>query len=179
MDLIENPMFNEIILVSIAILIIVLVVNTIFYTFQKHSKNTEQDQTQIQTRNKIWSSIWFWWFLTTVIYIVFNFSGYPSSTTSLLGYVAGFVGLFFPYGWASSILLILSPFSWISVVVFLILMFMAEKELNRKNYGLRKRILINFLILLFLTTAVDLIRGTFFQSWFIFLSGAFPSHMGY
>jgi hypothetical protein len=165
-------MFTEIIVVSIVIILIVFVIHIVSSIFRKPSQDIEKNLSYNQNRKTILSSIWFWWVLTTIIYLIFNLSHYPGNTPSLLGHIAGFVGLFVPYGMLSSILF-LSPFSWISAVVFLFLMFRAEKELNAKNYNLSKRILINLLILLLLTIAVDAMRGTFFQSWVIFFKGAF------
>ena len=129
--------------------------------------------------NKILRSLWFWWILTTAIYILLyillKIAGYPEGVATPLGHVAGFIGLFVPYGLLSAFLLF-SPASLISVIVFLILMTWADRKFNRQNSGLGKRILLNLITLLVLTTLVDTVRLTFFQSWIIFFKGGFPHY---
>ena len=100
--------------------------------------------------------------------------GYRGATATPLGYIAGFVGLFVPYGLKSLILFIANPLALVSLIVFIILMIFISRRLNRGNFNLSKRILLNLLILLVLTTVVDLIRGTAFMSWIIFFQGAHP-----
>ncbi len=123
----------------------------------------------------IFRSVWFWWLLTTAVYVILGLSRFPGNTPSPLGYIAGFLGLFVPYG-LMSLILFFSPLAWFSLVVFIILMIFADRKLNRGNFSLGKRILLNLLILLVLTTLVDLIRGTAFVSWIIFFQGAHPYH---
>ena len=129
--------------------------------------------------NKILRSLWFWWILTTAIYILLyillQIAGYPKGVATPLGHVTGFIGLFVPYGLLSAILLF-SPASLVSVIVFLILMTWADRKFNRQSSGLGKRILLNLITLLVLTTLVDTVRLTFFQSWIIFFKGEFPHY---
>ena len=127
----------------------------------------------------IFRSIWFWWFLTTSIYIAFGVSGFPGYLPTPLGNIAGFLGLFVPYGYLSLFLFFidLSGASFVSLVVFVILMFFTDRRLNKENFNFGKRILLNLLILLILTTLVDLIRGTAFMSWIIFFQGAHPQYI--
>ena len=110
----------------------------------------------------------------TAVYILFVLSGYPREISTPLGYIAGFFGLFVPYGLASLILFI-SPLTWVSLVFFVLSMIFTDRKLNKANLGFGKRILLNLLILLALTTLIDEIRGTPLASWIIFFSGArFP-----
>ncbi len=127
-------------------------------------------------RLSIYKSIWFCWLLTTLIYVVLAFLGYPKTEIATpLGYVAGFVGLFVPYGLAS-LILFANPFTWISLLVFLILMFCADRELKRKSYSLVTAILINLLLLLIITIIIDWFRQTPLASWTVFLHGAHPRY---
>ncbi|MDO8593814.1 MAG: hypothetical protein Q7R59_02875 [bacterium] len=125
-------------------------------------------------------SIWFWWIFTTLIYLAIP--GYKEETAitlgHIVGYISGLVGLFVPYGYLSLVLFIF-PLTWVSLVVFLVLMVLIDLKLNKQNFSLSKRILINLLALLILTTMVDLIRGTAFESWWIFFNGGFPSLVGF
>jgi len=122
-------------------------------------------------KNGLLGYLWVWWGITTAVYLLFNYAHYPNAHASILGYVAGFVGLFVPYG-ALSFLLLFTPQGMFSVVVFIIAMFVLQGYLNKQNYSLEKSILMNLLTLFILTTIVDIIRGTAFQSWIIFLNGS-------
>lgn len=119
----------------------------------------------------IFRSIWFWWFLTTSVYVGLGRLGYPGITPTFLGYIAGFLGLFVPYGLISLLLFFISLLAWVSLIIFIILMIFTDQRLNKQNFNLGKRILLNLLTLLALTTLVDFIRGTAFESWIIFFQG--------
>jgi len=121
----------------------------------------------------IFRSIWFWWVVTTVFYLALSIYLSPDTPTPL-GYIPGFIGLFVPYGFLSFPLFFLSPFPWLSLVIFIVLMGKVERKLNKQNFSLSKRIFLNLLILLLLTVMVDFVRGTAFQSWVIFFNGKFP-----
>jgi hypothetical protein len=123
-------------------------------------------------QNTIFRSLWFWWFLLTAIYLLFNAAGYPTGGDHdiLLGYVAGAVGLFVPFGFLS-LLLLMSPTTWLSIPVFLISMWYGEKKLKEKNYSYGKKVLMNLLVLLMITILVDFARMTPWASWSIFLGG--------
>ncbi|PIP86908.1 hypothetical protein COW81_03100 [Candidatus Campbellbacteria bacterium CG22_combo_CG10-13_8_21_14_all_36_13] len=124
------------------------------------------------TKHKVFESIWFWWFLFTLIYTILNFSGSLGLPLPLGGYVMGFFGLFVPFGlWSSFLLVALHVPSIVALFVFIGLMIFANKKLKTKEIVLWKRILINLLILLLITTLVDFMRGTFFESWKIMFSG--------
>jgi len=133
-------------------------------------------------QNKAWSnSLWMWWIITTGIYLLFNLLGYPNSageTPTLLGHVAGFVGLFVPFGFLSAFLLI-SPFYWFSLAVFLISMIYADRWLKSRSMNTVQRILINLLVLMAITFIVDIVRFTPFESWRIFLQGSFPDYINF
>ncbi len=120
----------------------------------------------------LFKSIWIWWGFTTFVYLLLSKSGYLVSLPSTMGYVTGFIGLFVPYGFLS-LITFLSPFGWISLIIFLALMIYIERKLNKQNFSLTKRIFLNLLALLVLTTIVDFIRLTPFASWFIFFHGGF------
>lgn len=131
--------------------------------------------------NQKWAilgSIWFWWICTTFLYLALNFFGYPDlgypkeQVATPIAYIAGFVGLFVPYG-LMSLPLFFNPLGWVSLMVFLISMFLVDRGFNKQNFGLSKRIILNLLVLLVLTAVVDLIRLTPFQSWMIFFKGTF------
>lgn len=126
----------------------------------------------------VFRSLWFWWFLTTAIYLIFNTQGYPpqEGASSMLGYVAGFVGLFVPFGFMSLILFFVNALTWVGLAAFIGLMLSAEKILMGRNLGLGEKIFFNLLALLIITIIVDLIRGTAFQSFIIFSKGAFPHY---
>jgi hypothetical protein len=130
------------------------------------------------SKNKwtIFRSIWFWWFVTTAIYVALSIA-FPSGATvpTFIGYTKGAVGLFVPYGILSIILFVLPGItmllSIISVIFFIFTMYWINKKLNKKNYSLLEAILINLLVLLIITTLVDFIRLTPLASWRIFLHG--------
>ncbi len=123
----------------------------------------------------VFQSIWFCWFILTALYIILNIAGYPNTVPSTMGYIAGFIGLFVPYGLPSLILMI-TPYSWVSLAVFHLAMFWINRRLKGKNLGLGKRIVLNLLALLILTIIVDLIRLTPFESWRIFFNGAMRNY---
>lgn len=122
------------------------------------------------------TSIWFWWLLLTVLYsalsIIFHVPAidhYPHGA-GFIGYVIGFIGLFVPYGPLSIFYFLVSPLSWVSFAFFLYAMFYAEKKLGKAGLTPWKRILMNIFALLLITTMVDIIRPTPFESWQIFLN---------
>lgn len=125
-------------------------------------------------QNTKFRSLWFWWFLLTAIYLLFNAIGYPAGDGNIvpLGYIAGAVGLFVPFGFMS-LFLLMSPVTWLSIPVFLISMWYGEKQLKEKNYSYGKKVLMNLLLLLIITILVDFARMTPFASWLIFLGGGF------
>ena len=125
----------------------------------------------------IFRSIWFWWLLTTSVYVFFGLLSIPGSTPTLLGHIVGFLGLFVPYGLVSlALFMFIGPLSLFSLIVFVVIMVFADRRLNKENFSFGKRILLNLLILLALTTLVDLIRYTPFVSWIIFFQGAHPRY---
>lgn len=123
-------------------------------------------------KNKVFQSIWFCWALLTAVYLILNIMGYPNNASvgEPMGYIAGAIGLFVPFG-ILSILYLLEPETWLSVPVFAFLMLYAEKKLKEKNYGFIKNLLINLLVLLIITIIVDFARMTPFESWRIFIDG--------
>ena len=119
-------------------------------------------------------SIWFWWVFTTLIYISLTplLSNQATAPTTPLNYIVGFIGLFVPYGLLSLMLFLTIPlFAGASLVVFLVLMTIINRKLNKWDLSVGKKILVIFLSLLVLTTIVDLIRFTPFYSWILFLNG--------
>jgi hypothetical protein len=129
-----------------------------------------------QDQQKTLQPIWLWCIFTTLIYFAFNISGYPMERiSSPLGYIAGFVGLFVPYG-ISSLILLFSLSGLASLGFFILFMYLIERGLRQIDINFYLRILINFLVLLLLTIMVDFIRGTPLESWTIFFNGAFPHY---
>src|SRR3989344_8820665 len=115
-------------------------------------------------------SIWFWWFITTACYISLNLLGFPGETPTLLGYFAGFLGLFVPFGMLS-LVLFLFPSGWISLILFIVLIIFADKKLKQFNLNFLQKVLLNIFVLLVITTIVDFVRGTPFMSWAILFQG--------
>ena len=74
----------------------------------------------------------------------------------------------------ASLVMFLGPVAWVSVVFFVITMKESDKWSKKKDLSFWENFFLNLLILLFLTTAIDLIRMTFFQSWVIFFGGGYP-----
>lgn len=129
----------------------------------------------IKNHKKFFCSLWFWWLLLTVVYVCMTFVFFDEQFNSSiigtpLGYMFGFIGIFVPYGVASFVLFYF-PMTWISFVVFILVMLFAETKLGMMNLSSRRRVALNLLILLVLTITVDLIRDTPFESWDIFLKG--------
>ena len=89
---------------------------------------------------------------------------------------AGFIGLFVPYGINAAFHFMASLLSWISVPVFIFLMFVAQIKLSSLTGSPLKKILLIFLALLIITTVIDLVRGTPLESWTIFLNGSMPNY---
>lgn len=89
---------------------------------------------------------------------------------------ASIVGIFVPYGAASLMVFIISFLSWISAVVFLLLMFVANKKLSQLNIGILRKVLLILAILMVLTMIVDLIRETPFVSWSILFHASAPHY---
>jgi hypothetical protein len=169
----DNLEFSSVMMFVVMVAVVIFVIDMMFRLGRSAPQATEQNL--VKTQNKIFYSIWFWWIFTSAIYYIFNILGYPGEAPTFFGHIAGFVGLFVPYGATSSVLF-MAPFAWISLFAFAYLMYIAERDLSKKNYSLLKRILLNLLILLILTTVVDALRGTFFKSWDIFFRGAWGFH---
>ena len=119
------------------------------------------------------TSLWAWWFITTVLYSVMSifhapvWGPYPPG--DFIGHLEGFVGLFVPYGPLSILAFTFSPLYWVSLVFFLCAMFYSEKMLKKTVLTPWKKILMNIYALLVITTIVDIVNGTHFLSWHIFL----------
>lgn len=129
----------------------------------------------MQAQKYTWfRSIWFWWLITTSLYIILVTQGHALTNTqgnaTLLDYIAGFIGLFVPYGVNSLILFFFSPLSWISLLFFIVAMSRVEKYLNTRQASFSRKIIYNFLALMLLTVIVDIIRHTPFESWRIFFN---------
>lgn len=120
----------------------------------------------METDKKEFNSIWWSWVIVTTLYIFFVFLFSANFTTNPLeGYITGFIGLFAPFGFLSVFLLFSNP---LPLLFFIIAMIFIDSKLNKLNYSLRKRILINLFVLLILTTLIDFIRFTPFASWQLF-----------
>lgn len=174
--MLNNISLSDLLWLAVPATIVFFVVHMIFKIGKKVTQtgNIQTDQKQ----NMFNKSVWFWWIFTTCIYLVIGFFQFPANQVGLstyLTHIQGFVGLFVPFGMQSFTLLLVSPFSWFSLIIFLASMAYTESFLKKQNYNFRKRILINLLILLVLTFVVDIIRGTPFASWMIFLNGRFPT----
>jgi len=117
-------------------------------------------------------SIWFWWILTTIIYILLYLISSVGfgPTGDVAGMIGGFVGLFVPFG-ILSLITFFNPLGWLSMAIFIVLMVFIDRNLNKLDLSLGFRILINLLFLLVLTTIVDFVRCSPFASWEIFFSG--------
>lgn len=115
------------------------------------------------------SSFWFWFLISTLAYLILGLVSLNGQVTPL-SHVAGLVGLFVPFGFMSLILL-MTPLGWVSVVLFFVSGYLFSKWLNQQNYSLGKKIVLIFVALLVLTTLVDLVRQTPFASWKIFIDG--------
>lgn len=144
--------------------------------------NIENQLNNVQPKKNIGDSldsIWFWWFIMSAIYLAFSGFGYPKELIpTTLGHVAGFFGLFAPYG-LTSLLSFMSPPAWISLVVFILLMKYCNKKFSSLNISLGKRILLNLFTLLVITSIIDLIRWTPFESWSIFFNGYMPDYLDF
>lgn len=83
----------------------------------------------------------------------FLFVGFPVAAVNLsykdpyeiiFSYVAAFVGIFVPYGIPSLILFLVGPMSWVSLVVFLTAMFIANKKIKKLEFSTTKKVAIIF-----------------------------------
>lgn len=115
------------------------------------------------------SSFWFWFLILTLIYLVLSMVALNGQVTPL-SHIAGFVGLFVPFGFMSLFLLI-TPLGLVSVILFFVSGYFFSKWLDQQNYSLGKKVIIIFIALLALTTLVDIVRQTPFASWQIFIDG--------
>ena len=127
-------------------------------------------------------TIWFWWIFLSAIYIGLNFLGYPvdnplRSYSTALALFSTILGLFVPYG-LYSILYFMDSFfpSLISILVFFLLMYLAHKRISILTISTLLKVAVILLGLLIITTTVDLIRGTPFESWIILLQGGLSTH---
>lgn len=115
------------------------------------------------------SSFWYWFLISTLIYLILSIVALNGKVT-LLSHIAGFVGLFVPFGF-TSLFLLMTPLGWVSVILFFVSGHFFSKWLNQQNYSLNKKIIMIFLALLVLTTLVDIVRQTPFASWQILMDG--------
>ena len=126
------------------------------------------------------NSIYVWWFILTIIYIIFNFFGHPVvinggvAKVSLIDHFAGFIGLFVPFGLVSIKLLAL-PIVWLSVPVFFYgIYFLNNWLVSQKIQGFKKTVTILGLLFL-LTVITDVARLMPFSSINIFIEGVIHS----
>lgn len=128
-----------------------------------------------KNKRTILKSIWFWWILTTVVYLILN-----TGNSTISDRVAGFFGLFVPYGFLSLFVAFAEPIGTlltiVSVIFFIFAMRWSNKIINKESNSTVKAILMSLFALLIITMVVDLIRGTPFYSWQILFTGG-PQHL--
>lgn len=120
------------------------------------------------------SSFWFWYLTSTLVYLLLSMVALNGEVT-LLSYVAGFVGLFVPFG-LMSLILLTTPFGWAGVILFFVCGHFFSKWLNQQNLPFTKKVFLIFLALLLLTTLVDFVRQTPLASWRILIDGELDLH---
>lgn len=118
-------------------------------------------------KEKLLGSIWFWWAILTVIYIVTFFS--VGSSAGPLSFVARTTGLFVPFGMLS-LLTFVTVFGWLGLLVFIFSTIYANKRLKALNISLPKKIALIFAALFIITFITDLARLTPFASIMIFIN---------
>lgn len=130
--------------------------------------------------NKFFSSAYVWWLIVTIIYVAFNFNGHPIDTyfdsksePVIIDNIAGFFGLFAPFGIVSATYSI-SPLFWPSVLIFLFGIYYFNEWLYKKDYKVSKKIVIIICGLLLLTMLTDAARLMPFASWSVFITGKIP-----
>ncbi len=122
-------------------------------------------------------SLWFWWLITTLVYIGLQFSGLLKSEgggASPLSYAHGFLGLFVPFGVWNGIAVLQTFFGWglLAVALFIVMVFGGDTLISR--YGVTSgttKVFYNLLVLLILTLLVDVIFYGGWQSWTWFTYG--------
>lgn len=122
-----------------------------------------------QTHLPFYTKLWFWWVLLTAIYLGLFFSGSLGSDTSTsLGYITGFIGLFVPIGLFTSagiyseIFERTNPSIWtaIAVIVFFA-SFYFDSVISKYFHNRFIKILTCLFILLLVTLIINLaIFGT-------------------
>lgn len=128
------------------------------------------------SREKYLGSIWFWWFITTTIYVTIDFINPPSifaraePLTLVLDIIARVLGLFVPFG-LLSLFSLLSPFGWLGLIAALVGLMYANKHLRATQMSLGKKIGLIFLALFLITFVSDLARFTPFGSFKILING--------
>ena len=98
-----------------------------------------------------------------------------SHVGSMGGHIAGFIGLFVPFGilgfiWA----LVTLPFSLISIFIFFGGAYFFQRWLSKRNFNVLVSILLIFITLFVLTMLTDLARGTGLIGWETFINGTLP-----
>lgn len=122
-------------------------------------------------KEKILGSIWFWWAITTIAYVLlFQFHNSPSALADILFMCARVIGLFVPFG-LLSLFMFATPFGWTGLAVFVGTMIYANKKIAPSSFSLGKKILVIFVALFLITMATDLARGTPFGSFNILING--------
>jgi len=139
--------------------------------------NAVSDVIVLSRTQKLFRSIWFWWIFLSVIYIVLYISGilpessYRASVVFPYNHIAAFIGLFVPYGLASSWLFVFAPIqSIISAILFGMMMVTSSKYIRRTKSTI-VAIALCLISLLIITTVVDFVRMTPFASWRILMEG--------
>ncbi len=126
-------------------------------------------------KEKMLGSIWFWWVVTTIFYVVMLPVSYKIDGLigGILSIIARIVGLFVPFGLLSSIMYLAAPAILIPIglFVFIYSMNFANKKIKSKNVSLAKQIGLIFLALFIITFLIDIVRLTPFGSFAILLKG--------
>jgi hypothetical protein len=120
---------------------------------------------------KFFTSIWGIWILSTIIYVLGpgffqDFLGVNSINSIFL-----FIGLFVPFGiWNTLGLASIKTF-WVLPLV-LVTMFMVNKKIKNINLSTAQKILMNSVVLFFLTILVDLVIWHKWCSWVTLIGGS-------
>lgn len=126
-------------------------------------------------KEKMLGSIWFWWGLTTIMYVTIDY--YLDPTIYLkqplelsLDMFGRVIGLFVPFG-LRSLFMFVTPFGWLGLAVFIATMVYGNKYISASNVSLCKKIAFIWVALFLITFAVDFARGTPLGSFDILFNG--------
>lgn len=125
---------------------------------------------------KLFSSIWFWWFILMAIYLLLQYF-FPFKEFSIVTRLTLFIGIFVPIASNSiGLLYALFPLSLILVFILFFIFKFIQKWLDKSDYSQFEKIILILGILFAMTVLVDTIMGSPYESLRAVVTGKAPHY---